>query len=724
MLAEPKWVGFLKIRSKSSGQWTTPTTANRQWKSTFNYVAPVEVTMLSESNFALVELKPGTFNINVVDDSTFQGMSVLTYVARCLSATSSSYSFMNFPTDNSYTFHPTPFIGVYCAGFATQPEGRTPVQVGWYTYNTNSYSSLFTFTPPALNEPLRLHATRHFTTVNGALVSSVPEPLPYGSTPVEWDFEWDLRPEETDVDLVLSAEDHDTWLPKATIPGSGPVSLTGEPSQIAPGSTIVLKAEVIPRDPASSTAMKQMTFNLVSSELPGIAMNWQTSQLAEPPLFEANPADLRFDSDKNTSRGLEYVSETTVQTPESTALMEATAEVSSYDFGGFGEAFVLGLSTNDRFVISRLKDPSVPPGSLPAIIDGRLLLPKRASDSIIADSWKQSMGTTLKSDNDDTESLPSPLGTGGTGHHGDGLSQFEEYRGFVLKGAHFRSDPTEVDYFLRNETGAAFVPGISLFSSLTHIKVHDVGPYDFPSVSRIINANHSGGVHNNLQRAVIIKSEFNKYSKSTAHGIVGTPKDVLYIGIATTTPPADLKFVVAHELAHSANVPHHGEGGIIEAKWTLDNSTGTVTEYPDSPAGMSCGRINAIRGTPDPLTDEQYVFIGGRCQESNKSSVFSGAHDCIMRTPANAHIPMEGGHRHERIVITESYGNTLCTSSDGTGFNSPPNSRYGSAMNGRGECAQKVCVNDGHVHPTPTAIGLCTPYREVASTVTCPPPTP
>ena len=63
-------------------------------------------------------------------------------------------------------------------------------------------------------------------------------------------------------------------------------------------------------------------------------------------------------------------------------------------------------------------------------------LPMRSASSFIADSWKKSHGVNGVSDNADNETDPK-----GDGNPGDGLTLYEEYRGFIEDGQHIEGDP-------------------------------------------------------------------------------------------------------------------------------------------------------------------------------------------------------------------------------------------------------------------------------------------
>ncbi|NNB85079.1 hypothetical protein [Corallococcus exiguus] len=709
--AQPTWVGYLKVRSRSSGSWTTPTTANRQWKTSYSFVSPVVVTMIPASMFALVDIKPGFSSFDVVDDSTFQGTSILKHVAKCFRATPGNFAFMQFPSDGSYSFQPAPFNGSTCWGTGTQGGVTTPSNVGWHAYNTMSFANEFVFPVPAVDEPLRLHHTKHFITVNGAIVQSVPSPLPYGTMPVEWDFEWDLMPEDPDVDLVLSADGYENWLPKATISPGG-VSLTSS-TQIEPGSTLVVKAKAEPKDPSLPTvAMKQVTFLLESSNLPGIAMNRTPQDL----VMNSDNADLSFEQDRNAAYGLNFVDPSTVETPFG-SFTEATSEVSSFDFGGYGQIMAVGITENDRMVYSRIKDPSATPGFPLPPVEGSLLLPKRVASSYIADSWKLDENSMLKQDDDDSDALPSFMQNT---HQGDALSLFEEYRGFIIKGAHVRTKPSEPDYFLEDKIDTAVsIAGIGRFANATSLKVRLLGSMDYLLMSRVINANHEGGVHNGNKYFVRMRLESGRKGTSEAVGGPGTPKFIDRIAIADDTRAGTWVSTIAHELGHTANLPHHGEGGFLRALWTSEPGSFNTMENAIDPASLGSGtvRVNPTslftQEAPTLDSGSQEMMIGGRCFENNTGGIYSGDVTCIMRSQAQAYIPSADGQRDIRRTVTEPDGTALCKSKDGTGFNAGgANSRYGDATEGRGECAQKVCVNDNHVHAG-YAESACTLLRAV-----------
>ncbi|MBN8472761.1 hypothetical protein JYJ95_40185 [Corallococcus exiguus] len=716
--AVPKWVGVLKARSRTSGQWTTPYTSH-QWKGDLTYFAPIEITMLEASNFAFVDIKRGFYNFSRIERDTFQGQTYATYAARCSDSTAARSSTMEFPSDSTYKMQLTPFAGIQCKGTGTQDGTTADIMLSWYTLNPFQFGSHFVFDLPAVDAPLRIHGTKHLITSDSTVLANIPNPIPYGTTPVEWDIEWDLRPESDDLDLVLSAENYNDWLPLAKLEPVIGSSLTA--GSLEPGSTLGVKAEAVPKPGSSSMPkLKQITFYLKSSKVPGIAMN--TPYENTPPFGDVN-WDLQFEQDKNALRGLDFIDIATVQTPEG-EYTEAEAVVSSFDFGGYGEIVAWGITEDDKSVLSMLENPGSTPGVPFPPIEGPLLLPKRVSGSFIADKWKADTNSLSKADLDDSDVLGE--GRGDPDCPGDGLTLYEEYRGFILNNEHIRTKPADVDYFLNNRIGGAANGGINLFSSLTGIKVHFVSEDDFDTSTRIINSAYDRATHQNDQHLVILREQTGVNGTSKAHGGPSNPRNITHIGIATGTlndiPAEGRTSIIAHELAHSVNVPHHGEGGIFIATIT---GTGTLRKETPVDKSLSPGGVEVYL---ESLTREQAsreldtdpnFLIATRCNQDGTQSVFSGAHDCIMRYRADVMVHLNPvNERHRRYFLTghnpEPYGNTLCSTKYGTGFNAGPDGRHLGAASGRGECIKKICASDKYTLPV-WSEPPCTPIRSVTT---------
>ena len=305
--------------------------------------------------------------------------------------------------------------------------------------------------------------------------------------------------------------------------------------------------------------------------------------------------------------------------------------------------------------------------------DNRVTIPHDVDQNHIADNgWKSIEGTTLKDvtdplkNNTDEDDIPV-----GNKTKGDGLTTYEEYRGFkVLLGSDViftRTNYTRKDIFIYNKNNL----DISLFTSLTGLEVHEVKveniyPDTNEDKARCINFNATVGSPTHIvnQRALRLVDAGN--NKSGLLGIACPDNTCNYPG--TVAPPnwiydirvytgviiekADKKGyddklkqaqVVAHELCHGINICHHGDGDLNK--------------------------------------EADFDLINGLC---------SGDFDCIMRYDNSGTHNM--GKKGDK-VIPETIGNKLCTSKVGTGYNITSNQPgFGNADAGRGNCLSQMQV--------------------------------
>jgi len=131
----------------------------------------------------------------------------------------------------------------------------------------------------------------------------------------------------------------------------------------------------------------------------------------------------------------------TATTPEGEYAV-VIAGISSFDFGAYGKLKVTA-EVNGREIVGYWKND-------PAKEQKPLLLPKRKPTSWIADKWKEDQGVSDLSDTDDEENEPV-----GDTHKGDGLSLYEEYRGFSENLKHIRANPKKKDLFVCDRIGNA-----------------------------------------------------------------------------------------------------------------------------------------------------------------------------------------------------------------------------------------------------------------------------
>jgi hypothetical protein len=317
--------------------------------------------------------------------------------------------------------------------------------------------------------------------------------------------------------------------------------------------------------------------------------------------------------------------------------------------------------------------------------DNEVVIPRDENENDIADIARQDQrGAKPDSDED-----PTPQGDD---YAGDGLTNYEEYRGFIILGevreprrvggvvrmvtrgrprVHLRTDTRLKDVFVYDQdfmgTGILNVTGLDIHLLFV--------PEFFKGVdTRVVNYNH-GRHHGGEQHGLYLRN-FNDpalYGRSCGAGN-GTPKVKTHVCInvadcsAGYEPPDRLRVTIAHELCHGLNIYHHGEGG--NSKF------------------------------PDPNNP-------GRDLTANaKGKLTSGDMDCMMRYDqfADAWYHGDPPHFHSYTTITrradgtydvaylDSPGLKLCESVESTGLNDRGRGHMNPAE--RGNCRGQLRVKD------------------------------
>jgi hypothetical protein len=287
-------------------------------------------------------------------------------------------------------------------------------------------------------------------------------PFPFSANAtVDVTMSWDLKGAGTPLEVVIEPQNYDRWRPEALFDESTPTA------------PITVTTHLQHEDGSAPTLAEQATrfvFELANvSHEPGIAMN---SPLQNP---KSTP-DLRFVIEENKKLIISGAEDNIAATLPG-SYVTASAVVSSFDWGAWGSIKVTAELPDGRVIEGYLKgDKNQKP----------VRLPKRTADSKIADGWKSQVGVD-KPDDDDSE--PDPKGLQDC--DGDGLTLYEEYRGFLEDGAHIEGNPKKKDLFIRNDGGSVFEPGIFLFSDLTGLEVHQgIKSDELDFTIRLINGNH------------------------------------------------------------------------------------------------------------------------------------------------------------------------------------------------------------------------------------------
>jgi hypothetical protein len=540
---------------------------------------------------------------------------------------------------------------------------------------------------------------------------------PPGSAGTDWNLVPGPPEEE---ELIVSIPAYDSWLPEG---GTDEVTRP-QGKELEIRATVQKKGGGAPKFPP-----KSIHFEMLSrSSEPGVAMNFpQKSKLESP----ARP-DLRFDQDLNTPKMLKVPDEdgasadTTASPPDG----KATALLSTYDWGGYGILQVTAVAADGTQLTGTLDTDSS---------KTQIEIPKRTLPSRIADSWKNNLPQGID-DRDDSETTPA-----GDGGPGDGLSLYEEYRGFVLNGTHSRKsqndklDPQKKDVFVRNCIAGAALEGIREFQRGTKLVVHSrirddelpsgkgcPGDVDIPDSERVINFNSSSATHIVDEHAIVLIKDTNAEA-NIAVGSPGLPRQVNRVVIADTPEltkgengrpvPTEVAAqhayyarTVAHELGHSVNVYHHGRGD-KDVEWRLvgDTIVEQEIEYQENQSYDRVGPAYEIvvldeANQPVPLA---VLGLPRTVDLGVQHGPHSGHQDCFMRyesaeafEPAPPLSSITPPIRY--WVGSETAGDNLCNGAQGTGVNDanarplPPGPRYGNADTDldRGNCVGQVRVND------------------------------
>jgi hypothetical protein len=506
---------------------------------------------------------------------------------------------------------------------------------------------------------------------------------------------WKLVPAgEEDVEAVIETpKGYEKWEPVAdkTEDKAGPRPITVK-------ARLHKKGE--PDKPASQKA--QFRFELIeTTRINGVCMNW-------PPADRAlDTYDLRIEQDKNEDLDVKD-GKSGQKAGTKKNVSEAAVTISCFDWGAFARLKVTAILDDDygSEVLAYLDSDKS---------KHELKIPKDADDNFIADGWEKKNGVFGKKAGDDEE--PSPEGDG---HPGDGLTLYEEYRGFMENGTHIFGDLKKKDLFICNKIGQMAELGISIFENISGLAVHSKlkpGGRDEPGeldASRVINRNYTNRAHIVDQHGIFIdKGDEGMASEaSPLSGFEPTPgppkkfeKVKIGLGFLGERYSAYRRAsVVAHELLHCCSVWHHGDidQGFRKFKTKTDPAGVQRTfMFNVDAAGNAVGPgavivlINEKTGGIIPpgnpgLLAGITVWIG------NKQGQHSGDTECVMRYNC-AHVYKDKSANYAIFLEDEKFGLEICANATGTGVNEPgrePEPRYGNATAGKGDCPKQICVND------------------------------
>lgn len=502
-----------------------------------------------------------------------------------------------------------------------------------------------------------------------------------------------LAVEQPDLgEVLVEAEGYDRWRPQGSLADA-----------TAPGAELVVTARVHATGDASRPSDKQvqLTFELKgASTQRGVCNNWPAEGADTRP-------DLRLLEARNP--GLDVPDETTASTRGPVG--EARLVVSSFDYGAWGRLLVTALDAEGRAVPVTVKGREGKVGAA-------LLIPRDDDENRIADAWQEQRGVLGRLGTDDADELPV-----GNGFPGDGLTLYEEYRGFQVQGEWIETDPRRKDLFVCDRTGFAR-EGLALFEAASGLTVHQVTSWEL-GADKVINRHFSAGAHLVDQHGLLIEAGgTSPINEGDEFGPPRTSTRILLPAAPAGDPHRRQEMIsdIAHEVAHGVGLQHHGEGlkavlfrraragdrEVLTRQALVGDSDGAIAPDPAYPPThvRILREADGAEVLPGPATPgfQWDARLGGYLTyEAHPGGETSGDDTCLMRygekgvylsraDPGSVRYLPDGPGWRART--------SLCGSAAGTGVNAPghaPQPRAGAATHG--DCRRQLVVSDRYRPP-------------------------
>ncbi|MBN1221834.1 MAG: hypothetical protein JXB23_01205 [Candidatus Aminicenantes bacterium] len=382
------------------------------------------------------------------------------------------------------------------------------------------------------------------------------------------------------------------------------------------GATVAITARIL--KPEDAVGKFRFTLYEQSNE-PGYCMNAGKEDAVDLNFIE-NQAVFNSPEFKNVGR---EVPEEIMETKEEVS--EATVEIQPHDYGAFGKL-------KAEVLICGMWYPAHEAGGTKECID----IPLDDDGNHIVDGRPQNDGKA----EDDMDSEPV-----GDGTQGDGFTNYEEYRGFMLDDDEWEdTDINLKDFFV------VFDPArldFYAFPELSGLKCHRL---DYDQMGgdddRVVNFNYKTAHASDQHGVIVVEAILEDCGGFTRSSVwPAYPGSVEFVEV--DPDKGDVEDTIPHELGHCVGIIHHGE----EIEYI------SKALNPELPWDELCPM-----GVTNP--DHEYccaVWEG----------IHSGNENCIMRYDvANFYRWKDGNVYHYGWEKKEK--NLLCSDPKGTGENAPP----------------------------------------------------
>jgi len=331
-------------------------------------------------------------------------------------------------------------------------------------------------------------------------------------------------------------------------------------------------------------------------------------------------------------------------------------------------------------------------------------IPVDADGNRIADCWEEDTGISGEVANADNDSEPEL--TGEQREPGDGFSNYEEYRGFIIGGEWEDTDPVYKDIFIYDEIGY----GVGYFDE-TELDIHLINEDEYKK--RVVNFNRGYGTitTQNGQKGLyliekILGADGNGATVSGMVEEVGTPNVVDWVSINSIT--IDKRETVYSEDAYRDWLESQGfENWLVEElmvewneRYDYDSAQeGLITEGGPGLESLYCTIAHELghgvniphHGTFEKALEEFFLEEERGNSVAVHGGIWSGDVSCVMRyVCAKEYLGLDGVfYEYPCNEVNEYAATTYCTEKKGTGINA---GGQGTGDATEGECLKRLTL--------------------------------